>query len=138
MEENKDFFAETENNLTSAETNNDAAETPDEVKGTINVIAGEDGPTAVFTADSTPAKKKTIQTPIIIAGVIVLAFIVAFSIPDCCIPTLTIFEVYVGSDNSVVACNANNINIVKIATQDCFKYLNNFVIINPFLKWFLY
>lgn len=78
MEENKDFFAETENNRTSAETNNDAAETPDEVKGTTNVIAGEDGPTAVFTADSTPAKKKTIQTPIIIAGVIVLAFIAAF------------------------------------------------------------
>lgn len=78
MEENKDFFAETENNRTSAETNNDAAETPAKVKGTINVIAGEDGPTAVFTADSTPAKKKTIQTPIIIAGVIVLAFIVAF------------------------------------------------------------
>ena len=78
MEENKDFFAETENTQTSAETNNDAAETPDEVKGTINVIAGEDGPTAVFTADSTPAKKKTIQTPIIIAGVIVLAFIAAF------------------------------------------------------------
>ena len=78
MEENKDFFAETENTQTSAETNNDAAETPAKVKGTINVIAGEDGPTAVFTADSTPAKKKTIQTPIIIAGVIVLAFIVAF------------------------------------------------------------
>ena len=78
MEENKDFFAETENNRTSAETNNDAAETPAKVKGTINVIAGEDGPTAVFTADSTPAKKKTIQTPIIIAGVIVLAFIAAF------------------------------------------------------------
>ena len=58
MEENKDFFAETENNRTSAETNNDAAETPAKVKGTINVIAGEDGPTAVFTADSTPAKKK--------------------------------------------------------------------------------
>lgn len=78
MEENKDFFAETENNQTSAETNNDAAETPAKVKGTTNVIAGEDGPTAVFTADSTPAKKKTIQTPIIIAGVIVLAFIAAF------------------------------------------------------------
>lgn len=78
MEENKDFFAETENTQTSAETNNDAAETPAKVKGTINVIAGEDGPTAVFTADSTPAKKKTIQTPIIIAGVIVLAFIAAF------------------------------------------------------------
>ena len=78
MEENKDFFAETENNRTSAETNNDVAETPAKVKGTINVIAGEDGPTAVFTADSTPAKKKTIQTPIIIAGVIVLAFIAAF------------------------------------------------------------
>lgn len=78
MEENKDFFAETENNRTSAETNNDAAETPAKVKGTINVIAGEDGPTAVFIADSTPAKKKTIQTPIIIAGVIVLAFIAAF------------------------------------------------------------
>lgn len=78
MEENKDFFAETENNQTSAETNNDTAETPAKVKGTTNVIAGEDGPTAVFTADSTPAKKKTIQTPIIIAGVIVLAFIAAF------------------------------------------------------------
>ena len=51
MEENKDFFAETENTQTSAETNNDAAETPAKVKGTINVIAGEDGPTAVFTAD---------------------------------------------------------------------------------------
>ena len=61
MEENKDFFAETENNRTSAETNNDAAETPAKVKGTINVIAGEDGPTAVFTADSTPAKKKTMH-----------------------------------------------------------------------------
>ena len=48
MEENKDFFAETENNRTSAETNNDAAETPAKVKGTINVIAGEDGPTAVL------------------------------------------------------------------------------------------
>ena len=78
MEENKDFFAETENSQTSAETNNDAAETPAKVKGTTNVIAGEDGPTAVFTADSTPAKKKTIQTPIIIAGLIVFAFIVAF------------------------------------------------------------
>ena len=42
-----------------------------------------------------------------------IAFIVAFSIPDCCIPTFTIFEVYVGNDNSVVACNANNINIVN-------------------------
>ena len=39
MEENKDFFAETENTQTSAETNNDAAETPAKVKGTINVIA---------------------------------------------------------------------------------------------------
>ncbi|WP_405354708.1 DUF5640 domain-containing protein [Ruminococcus sp.] len=80
MEENKDFFAETENTQASAEINNEAAETPVEVKGTINVIPGEDGPTAVFTPDNTPTKKKTIQTPIIIAGVIVIAFIAAFFI----------------------------------------------------------
>lgn len=80
MEENKDFFAETENTQTSAETNNEATETPVEVKGTTNVIAGEDGPIAVFTPDNAPTKKKTIQTPIIIAGVIVIAFIAAFFI----------------------------------------------------------
>lgn len=78
MEENKDFFAETENTQTSAETNNDVAETSANAQGNVTVYADEDGPRAVFTEDTTPTKKKSIQTPIIIAAAIVVAFIAAF------------------------------------------------------------
>lgn len=78
MEDNKDFFAETENTQASAETNNDATETPTEVKGSVQIIAEEDGPTAVFINDAASVKKKTVQTPIIIAGAIVAAFVVIF------------------------------------------------------------
>lgn len=78
MEENKDFFAETENTQTSAETNNDAVETSANAQGNVTVYADEDGPTAVFTEDTTPTRKKSIQTPIIIAAAIVVAFIAAF------------------------------------------------------------
>ena len=61
MEENKDFIAEAENTETSALVNDESTETQ-----------------AVEPTAETPAKKKTIQTPIIIAGAIVAAFAVAF------------------------------------------------------------
>lgn len=61
MEENKDFIAEAENTETSALVNDESTETQ-----------------AVEPTAETPAKKKTIQTPIIIAGAIVAAFVVAF------------------------------------------------------------
>ena len=78
MEENKDFFAETENTQTSAETNNDAVETSANAQENVTVYVDEDGSTAVFTEDTTPTKKKSIQTPIIIAAAIVVAFIATF------------------------------------------------------------
>ncbi len=69
MEEKKDFFAEAENNENLAEANEEATE---------NQTATESNDNAFENEAKAPSKKHIIQKPIIIAGVIVVCFVLVY------------------------------------------------------------